>query len=131
MNSILMSTSSYVAFHLIVCGKLSKEGVTSFLSCFQFSSSNFETVIVGFDMSTLDETILNYQKPEARDKDRLDDCGHYARLFLPRLLPMVDIAIYMDTDIATGKGWMDGWMNGALGHFFALSKLNWAGDNLD
>ena len=26
---------------------------------------------------------------------------------------------------------MDGWMNGVLGHFFALSRLNWAGDNLD
>ena len=25
----------------------------------------------------------------------------------------------------------DGWMNGVLGHFFALSRLNWAGDNLD
>ena len=24
----------------------------------------------------------------------------------------------------------DGWMNGVLGHFFALSRLNWAGDNL-
>ena len=27
-------------------------------------------------------------------------------------------------------GWMDGWMNVVLGHFYALSKLNWAGDNL-
>ena len=27
-------------------------------------------------------------------------------------------------------GWMDGWMNGVLGHFHALSRLNWAGDNL-
>ena len=25
---------------------------------------------------------------------------------------------------------MDGWMNGVLGHFFALSRLNWAGDNM-
>ena len=25
---------------------------------------------------------------------------------------------------------MDGWMNGVLGHFYALSRLNWAGDNL-
>ena len=24
---------------------------------------------------------------------------------------------------------MDGWMNGVLGHFYALSRLNWAGDN--
>ena len=24
----------------------------------------------------------------------------------------------------------DGWMNGVLGHFYALSRLNWAGDNL-
>ena len=24
----------------------------------------------------------------------------------------------------------NGWMNGVLGHFFALSRLNWAGDNL-
>ena len=23
---------------------------------------------------------------------------------------------------------MDGWMNGVLGHFYALSRLNWAGD---
>ena len=23
-----------------------------------------------------------------------------------------------------------GWMNGVLGHFYALSRLNWAGDNL-
>ena len=22
--------------------------------------------------------------------------------------------------------WMDGWMNGVLGHFYALSRLNWA-----
>ena len=22
---------------------------------------------------------------------------------------------------------MDGWMNGVLGHFYALSRLNWAG----
>ena len=22
------------------------------------------------------------------------------------------------------------WMNGVLGHFYALSRLNWAGDNL-
>ena len=26
--------------------------------------------------------------------------------------------------------WMDGWMNGVLGHFYALSRLNWDGDNL-
>ena len=25
---------------------------------------------------------------------------------------------------------VDGWMNGVLGHFYALSRLNWAGDNL-
>ena len=25
---------------------------------------------------------------------------------------------------------MDGWMNGVLGHFYAQSRLNWAGDNL-
>ena len=25
---------------------------------------------------------------------------------------------------------MDGWMDGVLGHFYALSRLNWAGDNL-
>ena len=24
-------------------------------------------------------------------------------------------------------GGMDGWMNGVLGHFYALSRLNWAG----
>ena len=25
-------------------------------------------------------------------------------------------------------GWIkDGWMNGVLGHFYALSRLNWAG----
>ena len=24
--------------------------------------------------------------------------------------------------------WMDGWMNGVLGHFYALSRLNWAWD---
>ena len=27
-------------------------------------------------------------------------------------------------------GLLDGWMNGVLGHFYALSRLNWAGDNL-
>ena len=27
-------------------------------------------------------------------------------------------------------GELDGWMNGVLGHFYALSRLNWAGDNL-
>ena len=26
---------------------------------------------------------------------------------------------------------MDGWMDGVLGHFYALPRLNWAGDNLD
>ena len=25
--------------------------------------------------------------------------------------------------------WFNGWMNGVLGHFYALSRLNWAGDN--
>ena len=25
---------------------------------------------------------------------------------------------------------MDEWMNGVLGQFYALSRLNWAGDNL-
>ena len=25
---------------------------------------------------------------------------------------------------------VDRWMNGVLGHFYALSRLNWAGDNL-
>ena len=25
---------------------------------------------------------------------------------------------------------MDGWMKGVLGHFYALSRLNWARDNL-
>ena len=25
---------------------------------------------------------------------------------------------------------MEGWMNGVLDHFYALSRLNWAGDNL-
>ena len=30
---------------------------------------------------------------------------------------------------SVGRG-MDGWMNGVLGHFYALSRLNWAGDNL-
>ena len=29
-----------------------------------------------------------------------------------------------------GHLWMDEWMNGVLGHFYALSRLNWAGDNL-
>ena len=24
----------------------------------------------------------------------------------------------------------DGWMNCVLGHFYALSRLNWTGDNL-
>ena len=24
-------------------------------------------------------------------------------------------------------GWMDGWMKGVLGHFYALSRLNWSG----
>ena len=24
---------------------------------------------------------------------------------------------------------MDGWMNGVLGHFYALSRLSWAEDN--
>ena len=28
------------------------------------------------------------------------------------------------------KLFLDGWMNGVLGHFYALSRLNWAGDNL-
>ena len=28
------------------------------------------------------------------------------------------------------KSKKDGWMNGVLGHFYALSRLNWAGDNL-
>ena len=27
-------------------------------------------------------------------------------------------------------GNVDGWMNGVLDHFYALSRLNWAGDNL-
>ena len=27
-------------------------------------------------------------------------------------------------------GKRDGWMNGVLGHFYALSRLNWARDNL-
>ena len=31
--------------------------------------------------------------------------------------------------IREGQG-EDGWMNSVLGHFFALSRLNWAGDNL-
>ena len=40
-----------------------------------------------------------------------------------------------DTEVVTNGGrmvmlWMDGWMNGVLGHFYALSRLNWAGDNL-
>ena len=25
-------------------------------------------------------------------------------------------------------GWMDGWMNSVLGHFYALSTLNWPGE---
>ena len=25
---------------------------------------------------------------------------------------------------------INGWMNGVLGHFYALSRMNWAGDNL-
>ena len=32
--------------------------------------------------------------------------------------------------MAGEEGGMDGWMNGVLGHFYALSRLNWAGDNL-
>ena len=28
------------------------------------------------------------------------------------------------------RDFKDGWMNGVLGHFYALSRLNWAGDNL-
>ena len=28
------------------------------------------------------------------------------------------------------EGARGGWMNGVLGHFYALSRLNWAGDNL-
>ena len=30
-----------------------------------------------------------------------------------------------------GRMVMDGWMKGVLGHFYALSRLNWTGDNLD
>ena len=38
-------------------------------------------------------------------------------------------------DFLMPEGSMDGWMNGVLGHFYALlstfmSRLNWAGDNL-
>ena len=35
-------------------------------------------------------------------------------------------------DVAEGGPYKrkDGWMNGVLGHFYALSRLNWAGDNL-
>ena len=29
-----------------------------------------------------------------------------------------------------GERGMDGWMNSVLGHFYALSRLHWAGDNL-
>ena len=42
----------------------------------------------------------------------------------------------LDHDIDTPMGisgehqHQDGWMNGVLGHFYALSRLNWAGDNL-
>ena len=32
--------------------------------------------------------------------------------------------------VCISRGWVDGWMNGVLGHFYALSRLNWAGDNL-
>ena len=33
-------------------------------------------------------------------------------------------------DRGTRVGLGDGWMNGVLGHFYALSRLNLAGDNL-
>ena len=38
---------------------------------------------------------------------------------------------YYDVQIKRADG-KDGWMDERiLGHFFALSRLNWAGDNLD
>ena len=33
-------------------------------------------------------------------------------------------------DITSRENEGEGWMNGVLGHFYALSRLNWAGDNL-
>ena len=37
----------------------------------------------------------------------------------------------LDGVLLSTKNWrLDGWMNGVLGHFYALSRLNWAGDNL-
>ena len=41
--------------------------------------------------------------------------------------------VMLDGQFNGGSGYVtevDGWMNGVLGHFYALSRLNWAGDNL-
>ena len=44
----------------------------------------------------------------------------------------VDMILWIQTQesIQRNNGFKDGWMNGVLGHFYALSRLNWAGDNL-
>ena len=41
-----------------------------------------------------------------------------------------DNVVQIYTVYITRADRMDGWMNGVLGHFYALSRLNWAGDNL-
>ena len=46
------------------------------------------------------------------------------------MCPIVSIPLGISS-FPLGKAFvLDGWMNGVLGHFYALSRLNWAGDNL-
>ena len=40
------------------------------------------------------------------------------------------VAFYVHYTVHCYLFLLDGWMNGVLGHFYALSRLNWAGDNL-
>ena len=56
--------------------------------------------------------------------------GTYYLHKLPGQEPIVQVCFFVYLIRTYLMHLQDGWMNGVLGHFYALSRLNWAGDNL-
>ncbi|ELU17888.1 hypothetical protein CAPTEDRAFT_227995 [Capitella teleta] len=98
VNSLVKHTNQSLHIHIVVCN-LKPFFLLSLLKCFSFHSE-FKLSIVPFDVKRLNDGYLNYmQRPGQGLFDYLSNCANYARFFFYELLPDLEVAIYMDTDI--------------------------------
>ena len=80
-------------------------------------------------MREIKSAIRKLQNNKANGSDLI--CSEILKLGITYLTPLIQKLFNEILNTAQFPiGWMDGWMNGVLGHFYALSRLNWAEDNL-